>query len=348
MQRRIRAWALGSRRTVGLPAVFDAESQQYFLLIRAAEGSEDCSLVSFSDDSSVKLDEAPKLSVFSSALATFPATAAGSRGTGGSSSGGGVLVVLRKGGLRWLRPDGTDQCPCQNGSESARAVAAAAIHGGDGAAIVAVARAEQGKEGAAQSIDLYIAGAGQMQQLRHSASATLDASAGVPSTAHVHSALPMPPSSALKRSSHSCGSRLWLSLSSAGPVASVVPLDATSVAVLFADGSLRVFRNGGGARSASGAAALAQARHSCQLSFSPVPLSPLFPPPLSPLQSQQPFPRSARPPTALLCVITLPHVQRDCLRRSPPASSAVSWQLLPQAIQSSALRSERRQTRVKR
>lgn len=162
-----------------MPAVFDAESQQYFILIRAAEGSEDCFLASFSEQSSVKLDEAPKLIVLPPVLATFPATAAGSRAFSGRLRSGGVLVVLKKGAVRWLRADGTDQCPAQGGSDASRAMSAGVIHGADGSATVAVVRADGGKEGAAQTVDVYSCiASGTSSQLRHTATATLDASAG--------------------------------------------------------------------------------------------------------------------------------------------------------------------------
>lgn len=269
-QRRIRNWALGSRRTVGLPAVFDAESQQYFLLIRAAEGADDCFLASFSEESSVKLDEAPKLIVLPSVLATFPATAAGSRAAVGRPRSGGVLVVLRQGAVRWLRPDGTDQCPAQSGSDAARAVAAGAIHGADGSAIVAVVRTDSGKEGASQSVDLYTAGSsGVAPQLRHTASATLDASAGacLP-LAHVSTLREGVCSPSVTRSCLLlCEVTEFSSLrhpppGRTGPVAAVAPLDSRSVAVLSADGTLRVLRSAGAAAGASAPAQLAQASSS--------------------------------------------------------------------------------------
>lgn len=127
----------------------------------------------------MKLDDAPKLVVLPPVLAVFGATAAGGRTSAGRSAGGGVIVVLRKGAVRWLRPDGSDQCPAQNGTDGSRAVAAGAIHGPDGTAVVAVARAESGKERSSQTVDLYAAvGTGATAQLRHTASATIDASAG--------------------------------------------------------------------------------------------------------------------------------------------------------------------------
>jgi hypothetical protein len=193
-QRRVRSWALGSRRRLAAPVVWDGGCERYFAALLPPGGkSGDATLVAFTDELSSTLDALPVAAtlrdgVYALLAATPPPAepVPKSRMAVDAVAGrGGVLVVSAAGGVSWVAGDGSVRasCPAPDGAARAQAAAAGAEADARGVltqcvAVVSAVRA-QGSADATHRLDVYAAAA-TAGTLTHSAAATLTPPAGAP------------------------------------------------------------------------------------------------------------------------------------------------------------------------
>ena len=143
LQRRVRSWALGSRRRLGGPAVYDTLSQHYYAAVATPDGQ--FGVVAFTAETASPLDELRALVTPGSGVralyAASPASAAPALENGHDrmdldprAEAGGVVVVSGDGSLLMVSPQGTEVAalPAPAG---ARFVEASASNGDTGEAV---------------------------------------------------------------------------------------------------------------------------------------------------------------------------------------------------------------------
>jgi len=192
VQRRVRSWALGSRRRLAAPAVWDAGCRRYFAALEAtgaggAGGA--ASLVAFADECGSTLDALPPVaSLRDGAFALVAATppqpprraAAADMAVDADPGAGGVLVVSSTGAVRLLGPDGAERAALSPGDGAfAQAAASGVDRDAHGAAVQCVAvvsalRAPAG--GVSHRMDVYAVASGSVAL---TATATLAPPAGL-------------------------------------------------------------------------------------------------------------------------------------------------------------------------
>ena len=188
----MRSWALGGRRRLAAPAVWDAGSRRYYVALEASSdggASGAASLVAFADECGSTLDALPPVATLrDGAFAVFAASppstprraAATEMAVDEDPAAGGALVVSAAGAVRLFGPDGLERA-VQSPKDGAFAQAAASgldngAHGGavQCVAVVSTLRAPAG--GKTHRLDVYAVARGG---LTLTAAATLAAPAGV-------------------------------------------------------------------------------------------------------------------------------------------------------------------------
>ena len=117
LQRRVRSWALGSRRRLGGPAVYDALSQHYYAAVATPDGQ--FGVVAFTADTASPLDELRALVTPVSGVRALHAASPASAAPGPESErdrmdldagveAGGVVVVSGDGSLQLVSPLGRE------------------------------------------------------------------------------------------------------------------------------------------------------------------------------------------------------------------------------------------------
>ena len=188
----MRSWALGSRRRLAAPAVWDAGSRRYYVALEASSdggASGAASLVAFADECGSTLDALPPVATLrDGAFAVFAASppstprraAATEMAVDEDPAAGGALVVSPAGAVRLFGPDGAERAALSPKDGAFAQAAASGVdsdaHGGAVQCVAVVSSLRASAGGATHRLDVYEVARGG---LKLTAAATLAAPAGV-------------------------------------------------------------------------------------------------------------------------------------------------------------------------